>query len=175
METLKTKTTLSASELRIGNWLHEKWEKETVLGGEVYALSEDAYVKVESISYDHLLKDMLPDSYSVNNSDLSFFQPIPLSPDILLSAGFKYLKEEGVSSFEEFHNPDEDTHCWSFNVKSTDLIDSHEICLVKWGEEEYFTFQLGRGTYRKKIKYLHELQNGMFFLTGDELTININQ
>ena len=147
METLKTKTTLSASELRIGNWIY----------------NEDTKMEYQVDAHGILVVSRSPENRS----------PIPLSPDILLSAGFKYLKVEGVSSFEEFHNPDEDTHCWSFNVKSTDLIDSHEICLVKWGEEEYFTFQLGRGTYRKKIKYLHELQNGMFFLTGEELTINI--
>ena len=147
METLKTKTTLSASELRIGNWIY----------------NEDTKMEYQVDAHGILVVSRSPENRS----------PIPLSPDILLSAGFKYLKEEGVSSFEEFHNPDEDTHCWSFNVKSTDLIDSHEICLVKWGEEEYFTFQLGRGTYRKKIKYLHELQNGMFFLTGEELTINL--
>jgi len=155
METLKTKTTLSTSEFRIGNLVNHP-----IMG----------YCKVICIrakSYDCATIDG-GDWFISENSE-----PIPLSPDILLSAGFKYLKVEGVSSFEEFHNPDEDTHCWSFNVKSTDLIDSHEICLVKWGEEEYFTFQLGRGTYRKKIKYLHELQNGMFFLTGEELTINL--
>ena len=145
-ETLKTKTTLSASELRLGNWY-------------------DHYGEYKQVSPDTILE--------LWKAERKWCKPIPLSPDILLSTGFKYLKVEGVSSFEEFHNPDEDTHCWSFNVKSTDLIDSHEICLVKWGEEEYFTFQLGRGTYRKKIKYLHELQNGMFFLTGEELTINI--
>ena len=147
METLKTKTTLSASELRIGNWIY----------------NEDTKMEYQVDAHGILVVSRSPENRS----------PIPLSPDILLSTGFKYLKVEGVSSFEEFHNPDEDTHCWSFNVKSTDLIDSHEICLVKWGEEEYFTFQLGRGTYRKKIKYLHELQNGMFFLTGEELTINL--
>ncbi len=173
METLKTKTTLSASELRIGNFIID---------------DDGLYSKVVGLSpFEHSVRcdeeegcELILDVYELNGTvstgmlcNSNFATPIPLSPDILLSAGFKYLKEEGVSSFEEFHNPDEDTHCWSFNVKSTDLIDSHEICLVKWGEEEYFTFQLGRGTYRKKIKYLHELQNGMFFLTGEELTINI--
>ena len=146
---------INANELRIGNWV-------MVTLAVMDDISDEKSFHYRQVGVNDFYKTELLD-------------PIPISPDILLSAGFKYLKEEGVSSFEEFHNPDEDTHCWSFNVKSTDLIDSHEICLVKWGEEEYFTFQLGRGTYRKKIKYLHDLQNGMFFLTGDELTININQ
>ena len=148
---------INANELRIGNWIKTPNGKPMCVKN---ILENSVNQKIDG--------DGVVGSYQLAN-----FEPIPLSPDILLSTGFKYLKVEGVSSFEEFHNPDEDTHCWSFNVKSTDLIDSHEICLVKWGEEEYFTFQLGRGTYRKKIKYLHELQNGMFFLTGEELTINL--
>ena len=156
---------INANELRLGNWVNEE-----VLGDVIVSdIQKDGSIWVEAKGL-NLQHEPTIEHYHLIKGN---FEPIPLSPDILLSAGFKYLKVEGVSSFEEFHNPDEDTHCWSFNVKSTDLIDSHEICLVKWGEEEYFTFQLGRGTYRKKIKYLNELQNGMFFLTGEELTIEL--
>lgn len=161
METLKTKTTLSASELRIGNWLHEKWEKETVLGGEVYALSEDAYVKVESISYDHLLKDMLPDSYSVNNSDLSFFQPIPLSPDILLSAGF------------EVDTKQEHWHYYRKRIVNNGV--REKTLSIEYGvPTETFYFRALKGTRMEtKIKTVHHLQNLVHSITGEELNIQL--
>lgn len=153
---------VKANELRIGNWLHEKWEKETVLGGEVYALSEDAYVKVESISYDHLLKDMLPDSYSVNNSDLSFFQPIPLSPDILISAGLVesktmrgYIKSYNRKDEEDGEGKIVISHSIDFNCY-----------MVSVGRNESIV-------NLNQIFYLHQLQNLYFALTGKELTINL--
>jgi hypothetical protein len=98
-----------------------------------------------------------------------FLDPVLITPEILEAAGFKYFKTKGVSSFENDYNENEDTHCWSFDIKRTDLIDSHEICLVKWGKEEYFTLQLGRGTYRQRIKYLHLLQNIIYYLSDEEL------
>lgn len=93
--------------------------------------------------------------------------PIPLTPEILEKSGFKYGKSEGISSFDDSER-EGDTHYWDLSIKRTDLIDSHEISLVKWGEEEYFTFQLGRGTYRQKIKYVHHLQNLIYALAGVE-------
>jgi hypothetical protein len=62
-------------------------------------------------------------------------------------------------------------HYWDLSIKRTDLIDSHEISIVKWGDDEYFTFQLGRGTYRQQIKYVHQLQNLIYPLSGVELEV----
>ncbi len=174
METLKTKTTLSASELRIGNWLHEKWEKETVLGGEVYALSEDAYVKVESISYDHLLKDMLPDSYSVNNSDLSFFQPIPLSPDILIkNCGFienemydgeTWVVYESKSLTFEIAFYNDIVEMQKSYVDKLKSIRCYVTANEKYKRHEFIEVD---------IVSIHHVQNLIFALTGEELTINL--
>ena len=148
-----------SNELRIGNNFHYgtkdgkpvMWECDTISRNSVVATSETG--EIRAITSEQI-------------------QPIPLTPDILEKCpDIKYSKVEGVTSFEEPHNPDEDTHWWSFNVKATDVLDSHEICLVMWGKQDYFTFQLGRGTYRQKIKYVHTFQNLIHSLTGTELEI----
>lgn len=101
--------------------------------------------------------------------------PIELSPELLERCGFKYGQAEGITSFEEGESdPDGLTHYWDFDIKRTEFVDSHSISIVKWGEQEYFTFQMGRGTYRQLIKYLHQLQNLIFCLTGNEITLKEN-
>lgn len=101
---------------------------------------------------------------------IKFVSPVILTPEILEKCGFKYGKTEGITSFEDSDNdPDGTTHYWDIDIKGTELIESHSISLVKWGEQEYFTFQLERGFYRQKIKYLHQLENLYFALAGKEL------
>ena len=99
--------------------------------------------------------------------------PIELSAEILEKAGFRYGAVPGTVSFDNESNPDETTHYWDYDIKRTEFIDTHSLSLVKWGEQEYFTFQLERGFYRQRIKYLHQLQNLIFALTGEELPVEL--
>jgi hypothetical protein len=102
------------------------------------------------------------------------FDPIPLMPKILIDAGFEYGKSDGISSFEEGESdPKGITHYWDKDIKRTDHVDGHSVTIVKWGEQEYFTFQLERGLYRQQIMYVHQLQNLWHSLAGEELVINL--
>jgi hypothetical protein len=112
-----------------------------------------------------------PDEMKIDEQISNYYSGIPLTPEILEKCGFKYGKVDGVSSFNDDSEREGDTHYWDLSIKRNDLIDSHEITITKWGEQEYFTFQLGRGTYRQQIKYVHQLQNLVYPLAGVELEV----
>jgi hypothetical protein len=77
-------------------------------------------------------------------------QPIPLTEDILLKCGFEWVKE-AFGYFDKLHaayiwdNGDVEIHPFCTNDKD---------CWVK-------------------IKYLHQLQNLYFALTGEELNVEL--
>jgi hypothetical protein len=78
---------IQASELRIGNWLHYKvdYYHPTL----EIQIKHDKFEQVDTIDYDHLLTDQLPDSYCINHNDRKNYYPIPLTPEILEKCGFK--------------------------------------------------------------------------------------
>lgn len=148
---------IQANNLRIGNLVSEKvlgvckvWGMDNISAG----LDNGDETEIYSINYANI-------------------DPIPLTPEILEKAGFVYGKSQGISSFnEDGSDPEGITHYWDFDIKRTDRIDGHNISIVKWGEQEYFTFQLERGFYRQEIRYIHQLQNLIYCLSGTELIIN---
>lgn len=147
---------IEVNQLRIGNWVKSQL-------GELMQVKQLGIVG----NPDYIFAQG-PEGFGMNG-----FDPIPLTAEILEAVGAKYGKTDGISSFEEGEsNAEGVTHYWDIGIKRTALIESHTICLVKWGEQEYFTFQLERGFYRQKIKFLHQLQNLYFFLSGTELTYN---
>ena len=73
--------------------------------------------------------------------------PIPLSPEILEKAGFE---KDSVGYFNN------GIYCMKFN---------NNTC--KWSFGEWYMGQFC------EIKYLHQLQNLYFALTGEELNINL--
>jgi hypothetical protein len=77
-----------------------------------------------------------------------FLYPIPLTPEILVKCGFK--KELVVGKSDKFF--------YSLNGLS------YNECHVAWWYRGVLDFQ---------IKYLHQLQNLYFALTGTELTVNL--
>ena len=167
---------VNAKELRVDNFV--KCKKSNDAG--YYRVSEiggwirrwDKKKKDESFIDERLIKinGGARDGETYGESDL---KPIQLTPEILVACGFRYGKTDGITSFEDSNNdPDGVTHYWDKGIKRTELIDSHNISLVKWGKQEYFTFQLERGFYRQRIKYLHQLQNLYFTLSGEELPYN---
>ncbi len=81
-----------------------------------------------------------------------YLSGVPLTPEILLKCGF-----ENVIEFDYHFRKDE------FDV----MIESHGIY--------YYIDDRGdnEGTKPRQIKYLHQLQNLYFALTGIELTINL--
>jgi hypothetical protein len=159
---------IPANELRKGNWV-------------LFSPSgKAAKVKIRPV----FILELLEKSCIVQDSGLKLelfyesasIQPMPITGKLLVKIGFKYGSTEGITSFEdEGFDPDGTTHYWDIEIKRTDLIEHHNISLVKWGEQEYFTFQLERGLYRQKIKHVHQLQNLYSVLSSEELTINVQE
>ena len=83
------------------------------------------------------------------------FDSIPLTEEILLKCGFNYSQNIG-----EYETSDDD-YC---------------ILIRKDEDTEEFYFEIGDLGFNyvfKTIKYLHQLQNLYFVLTGTELEINL--
>lgn len=78
------------------------------------------------------------------------FEPIPLTEEILLKCGFEYVEE--VFSY-----------CCKF----------HNIYISTIGEFIFAPFCTNDSDCLVKIKYLHQLQNLYFALTGQELEVNL--
>ena len=108
---------IKTEELRIGNWV----------------LHDGKPVQVEKLENDGQI-----------NNNFAFFDPIPLTEEILLKCGF----EHGFSGFkyEDF--------------RASDMADNGVI-------------QIEFGNVSIGIKYLHKLQNLYFALTGKELNIDL--
>jgi len=143
-----------------------------------YLLFDDIIGKVESISNHGGTSEYEIDSSYRNtdedlislNSCVDDFNPIPLTEDVLLKCGFlKYEDfEPGEQDYLElwrrdiiYYIPDEFGSRRGFNagyVNPTEL----RFSLVIDGYENKF-----------KAKYLHQLQNIYFALTGNELEINL--
>lgn len=89
-------------------------------------------------------RDILEDEYEIN-----YYKSIPLTDEILLRCGFE---DKGI-----------DDNWIIFRFKSI------RICKT---EMLGFIFNFDNGEEYVKVKYLHQLQNLCFTLTGKELTYN---
>ena len=129
---------INANELRIGNWLHYKvdYYHPTL----EIQIKHDKYEQVDTISYDHLLTDLLPDSYDINHNDRKNYSGIQLTPEILEKCGFE--QQNGVMGWEK-----------------ESVVIAYET-LAKY-------FRLYPRT--TPILYLHQLQNLFWCLCGEEL------
>lgn len=118
---------IKANELRIGNY--------------VYVIKVVPII----VTADHIK--------SISEGDIDY-TPIPLTPKILDSCGFKLDKRVGVWFETKPYNKDK---------TSVAIWDSHTMD-YKWSMADNKHIQ---------IKYLHQLQNLYFALTGKELTVNL--
>ena len=90
------------------------------------------------------------------------YSAIPLTPEILEKAGFrKYSHEPGYTLGEDFEKSEK---CDEYSFG--------KITIMDWGNgfvlSNSFSF-----TLRVEIKYLHQLQNLYFALTGEELNVQL--
>lgn len=83
--------------------------------------------------------------------DVEFLKPIPLTEEWLLKFGFEDIRELDNIDFKEYRMINE----YSFCVQFPCGVEAH--CYA--------------GNYPIAIKYLHQLQNLYFALTGKELTM----
>jgi hypothetical protein len=147
---------IKANELRIGNKvLHQRnpqlHEIETILG----FLNDSVFLSAdhEGVTY--------PKS-------LNSIESIPITPEVLEKCGFEenmggwYL--EGSINQKTFSSDDR-KFGWCMNLSDVDKKDIH----FRFG---YSSVPINDSPARH-IKYLHQLQNLYFALTGEELTVNL--
>src|SRR5574343_389431 len=89
------------------------------------------------------------------NGDEDYFEPIPLTPEIFEKAGFKY--DEGMESYDLFTSSGLISIATDYSFF---IGDNHLECGFAGGNKSL-------------VKYLHQLQNLYFALTGEELQINL--
>lgn len=148
---------INANELRIGNLVHTSHKEQIGIGG----------VMNQEMELSGWEKQCVIVSYGGDFYKPEEIYPIPLSKQWLSKFQFKYLKVKGISSLEESHN-EGDTHTWDLLVNENDIVDRFTFSLVKWGEQDYFTFS--NQWLRVKVTTVHQLQNLFFSITGQELS-----
>lgn len=149
---------MTPQELRIGNLLYrsKEWYREYP-----EYKNQEYLIEVNKITYDELLKD----DYIINGEYLRLLVPIPLTEEWLLKFGFH---EDNYGLFEKVKNNAEyksgcEIEVW---IKQC-IIDSDIVWDYCIGED------ISNVTHLAYIKYVHQLQNLYFALTGQELTIKL--
>lgn len=137
---------IDVKELRIGNLVFDKLSNRTMSVAGVSFTDSKGFVFVEAVEFENS---------EYNYKGVSFqpylsihFEPIQLTAEILEQCGFEKSKSHHLDFF-----------------KDTGI------------GNNFFTFRLGRpfkheSQWWQEIKYLHQLQNLYFAITGKELTVN---
>jgi hypothetical protein len=94
--------------------------------------------------------------------DLSYYEQIPLTPEILEKCGFVINRTGGHYNNIYLFDGEE---C-KFEISDSSKVSKFRFCY------EYFKDENGK-KYFRGLNYLHELQNLIFILTGKELEINL--
>lgn len=147
---------IKPEELRIGNWVcFKSWRKEVdkYIYGNVVSIDIWHPNKTASIVYSD--ED---NGLGAHNTGMNFEKliPIPLTPEILVKLGFS---DRGWNKEENLYLDITDTN------GSIATTDNGGFEIIADHEDSYYTLPL-------KIKYLHQLQNLYFALTGNELIYN---
>jgi len=133
-----------ANELRLGNWVEEE-----VLGRVriVAILSDTVAVVGKGMKMDRAIEDR---EFSLN---LSNIKPVPLTPEILEKCGFE-KQEDGDGGYYR------------------ELLSGNGFLFVE-GDKKGYTDVFIDLSEHLRVRYVHQLQNLYFALTGEELTINL--
>ena len=141
---------MKANDLRIGNWIRY----------------ENKLVQVVQLSSLMILCQRDENQFLVNHEP-EIFQPIELTEEILLKIGFK--KERQLLSYLFYldYEIDKDNIIlvkYIIYPKAPSLL---KIIASQGGNYECFEF------IKRGIKYLHQLQNAYYCLTGQELKVKL--
>lgn len=93
---------------------------------------------------------------TMRSDSLSDVKPIPLSPEVLEACGFIKSRDGYIDCWWHGHNP---------------ITQDFEI-IIKYSENYRTFFYLNA---HHKLKYLHQLQNLYYSLTGSELQVTLTQ
>lgn len=136
---------MKANELRIGNWIYDdEGIKSKVIGFKPF----DHSVRCDEAEGCEILVDIYQEDGTVLSGwevDYPTCKPIPLTDEWLLKFGFK-------------------PHGGFYNLNAFDI----EVI----GDFEYLSFSIIDSAYDFTLKYVHQLQNLYFALTGEELTFD---
>lgn len=142
------KTKLKCADLKIGNFL--KYNNKIV---EVFGL-RPRYIEY----YDK-------DEFLVGDNP-EYFDPIELTENVLLKIGFELINTQNHKGFEIVREIEEDVYEFLvFKIFSDNTL--LHIRKSKGGGFEYSEFT------KRSVKYLHELQNIYYCLTGNELDVKL--
>jgi len=135
---------MTTNELRIGNWIADRGNKEWQID---FWESKNKVSAKEPIFE---IKGLMSFTAHPLTEDIDYLKPIPLTEKWLLDFGFK----DGVTFDNDKYKIDIDYYDgWIFNYKEKD----------KFGHSDVFL-------YPASIYYVHQLQNLVFALSGEELT-----
>lgn len=137
---------MTTQDLRIGNYLDRNGLMEVC---QIFGKTHSGTIKV----YDHVNKCYINHSF-----DMSSFQPIPLTEDILLRFGFEIRTLDRNTEYHiEILNTDvylrhsyRGGYYWGFNMLERDGCELEDV---------------------QPIQFVHQLQNLYFALTGEELIL----
>jgi len=132
---------IKSNELRIGNWV-----KRNIIFGDT---ESPEFGKITQVYMDGFTVDY--------HYPAKWYQPIPLTPEILEKCGF-------VEQFGEFILSNGDPY-ENGNFLFTIEEDTIQISILNEGSQLQYIFI-------PKPKHLHQLQNLYYALTGEELTYN---
>ena len=133
---------LSAQELRIGNWVYDG--ERTQFPMQVVGIGKDwAYL------------DFPGNEGGVWEADIKDLRPIELTEELLKKNGFFVRKSLDI--IESYYLHREKAHIHTYK--------SHYGRMVHIDDERYIT------VFSKRINYLHQLQNAYYMAIGEELEV----
>lgn len=148
---------MKTNELRIGNWIKY----------------EDKLVQVVQLSSLMILCQRDENQFLVNCTP-KVFQPIELTEEVLVKIGFVKVHKKNIVGFNNVNEfiLKNDINDNEFVNISYHLFESgNSIINIEQGD--YYSGIDDNYIYKLNIKYLHELQNIYYCLTGEELEVSL--
>lgn len=144
---------IKANELRVGNILSYGFQKEIVL--RIVKTIGETGINGEML-YEHPDEGTEP---SFSEDEYEVLQPIPLTPEILVKAGFK--KSSITSSKNVYYEINVGASNYLFQ-----LLPDGTVFYGNW-------FESGFTRESRPLSSLHDLQNLYFALVGEELELSL--
>lgn len=142
---------MKANELRLGNYLQ--------LDGENYHVNE-IYNNLQCVELKRKnLENPKLNDYEECDLDCNDLLPIPLTEEWLLNLGFNSEYKKGWIGIDVKHE----------NGTTTDFVLSYPQRMGMW--QTFFAFEYDSFRF-VELKYVHQLQNLYFALTGSELVFS---